>query len=287
MSWRTVVVANRAKLELKLGYLVIRQESITKVHLSEIALLIVESTGVSLTASLLCELMKRKVKVIFCDEKRSPVSELIPYYGSHDTSAKIRQQIKWDKEIKTEIWTLIVREKIRQQSKLLKELGKEEYLMLDRYILEVEPGDSSNREGHAAKVYFNSLFGMEFSRGLENSINAALNYGYAVLLSGFNREIAANGYLTQIGIFHDNIFNPYNLSSDLTEPFRPIVDRTVRQLEMEEFGHEEKYQVLEFLNEAVSIENSKQTVLNAIRIYTKSIMDALTDEDLEKVRLYD
>lgn len=287
MSWRTIVISNRAKLELKLGYMVVRQESVTKVHLSEIGILIVESTGVSITTSLMCELIKRKVKVIFCDEKRTPISELLPYYGSHDTSAKIRQQVKWSKKIKSEVWTLIVKEKIRQQSRLLKALEHSEYLMLEQYISEVADGDSSNREGHAAKVYFNSIFGMEFSRGLENPINAALNYGYAVLLSSFNREIAANGYLTQIGIFHDNIFNPYNLASDLMEPFRPIVDQQVLTMEMEDFGTEEKHAILEFLNQSVTIDNARHTVLNAIRIYTKGIVDALADEDPEKIRFYD
>ncbi len=71
--------------------------------------------------------------------------------------------------------------------------------------------DSTKREGHAAKVYFNALFGMDFTRADDNPINAALNYGYSMILSAINREITAAGYLTQIGIFHQNTFNPFNL----------------------------------------------------------------------------
>ena len=90
MSWRTVVISNSAKLDYKMGYMIVRQKEITQIHMSEIALLLTESTAVSITASLLAELTKQKVKVIFCDEKRNPSSELIPYYGSHDTSLKVR-----------------------------------------------------------------------------------------------------------------------------------------------------------------------------------------------------
>ena len=58
---------------------------------------------------------------------------------------------------------------------------------LYEYINEIEFGDATNREGHAAKVYFNALFGMDFTRSAENVTNAALNYGYSLLLSTFNR----------------------------------------------------------------------------------------------------
>lgn len=69
MSWRTVIITGCAKLDYKMDYLVVRkQDEVNRVHLSEIALLMVESTAVSMTAVLLCELTKRKVKVVFCDE---------------------------------------------------------------------------------------------------------------------------------------------------------------------------------------------------------------------------
>ena len=113
MSWRTIVITETAKLDYQVGYLVVRGRETTKIHINDIETLIIESTAVSMTAYLLSELIKNKTKVIFCDEKRSPASELVPYYGSHDTSAKIRNQIAWTKEKKAAVWTDIVREKIR------------------------------------------------------------------------------------------------------------------------------------------------------------------------------
>lgn len=286
MSWRTVVVASSAKLDYQLGYLVVRKEDVTKIHINEIAMVIIESTAVSLTAALLSEMMKRKIKVIFCDEKRNPSSELIPYYGSHDTSIKIKNQIDWSVEIKEAVWTEIVTEKIRKQAEHLRYWNRQEAGMLEQYIGEIEFGDVTNREGHAAKVYFNALFGMDFTRTAENNINAALNYGYGILLSAFNREIVANGYITQIGLFHNNMFNQFNLGSDLMEPFRPIVDLWVKNMRLDTFEHAEKMEILMMLQKEVLIAGRKEYVSNAIKIYCKSIFDALSDKDTSLIKFY-
>ena len=286
MSWRTVVIAKNAKVDLKLEYIVIRQEITTKIHLSEIALLLIESTAVSITAALLCELMKRKIKVIFCDEKRNPCSELISYYGSHDTSAKIRNQIKWSQYMKVAVWTEIVYDKIAKQRELLENLNKSEAKLLEQYCSEIELGDKTNREGHAAKVYFNSLFSLEFTRSSEIPINAALNYGYSILLSAINREIVANGYITQLGIFHDNMFNQFNLGSDLMEPFRILVDRLVYYMKPDKFDKEEKRKLINVLNHEVYIDRKRNYVSQAIKIYCKSIFEAMNENDISLIKFY-
>lgn len=286
MSWRTVVISHHAKLDYQIGYLVVRGKETVKIHLNEIAVLMVESTAVSLTAYLLSELVKRKIKVIFCDEKRNPSSELLPYYGSHDTSVKIRRQSEWSKAEKAAIWTEIVTEKIRKQADLLQKINCQEAVLLYQYIEEMEMGDATNREGHAAKVYFNALFGKDFTRTEETPVNAALNYGYSIILSCFNREIVGNGYITQIGLFHDNMFNPYNLVSDLMEPFRVIIDFQVYDMKLEKFETEEKRCMLEVLSQDVGIDGRKEYVNNAIKIYTKSVFDALNEKDVSLIRFY-
>ena len=264
MSWRTVIISSTAKLDYQMGYLVIRKEEAIKIHLSEIEILMIESTAVSLTAALLCELTKKKIKVIFCDEKRNPSSELIGYYGAHDTSLKVRNQIAWSEEIKKR--------------------GEAEQLY--EYINEIEFGDATNREGHAAKVYFNALFGMDFTRSAENVTNAALNYGYSLLLSTFNRCVVANGYITQLGLFHDNVFNQFNLACDLMEPFRPIVDMKVKKMGFSFFEKEQKYEMISLLKEEVIIGNRNEYLTNAIKIYTKSVFDALNDNDVSQIKFY-
>lgn len=275
MSWRTVVIGHNAKLDYQMGYLVVRNREVLRISLSEIGLLIIESTAVSLTSYLLNELMKKKIKVIFCDEKRNPSSELIPYYGSFNTSLKIREQIQWKDETKCLVWTEIVRDKIVKQSGVLQRHGKEEALLLQKYQQELQLGDETNREGHAAKVYFNALFGLDFVRDEDNPINAALNYGYSIILSCFTREIVANGFLTQLGLFHGNMFNPFNLASDLMEPYRPLVDEIVVDLQPVKFETEEKHQLLSLLKTEVMINQRREILPNSIKIYTKSIFDAL------------
>ena len=286
MSWRVIVISKRAKLDLQLGYMVVRSEEVTKIVLSEISTILIESTAVSITTSLLSELSKRKIKVIFCDEKRNPSSELVSYYGSHDTSNKIRKQIAWKQNTKEAVWTEIVTEKIRKQKEILEILGKEESELLSSYIKEITWNDGTNREGHAAKVYFNALFGLDFTRTEDNYINAGLNYGYSIILSAFTREIVANGYITQLGLFHDNMFNQFNLASDLMEPFRVLIDQKIFQMKLIDFEHNEKMQLVDVLNQEVLIDGKKQYVNNAIKIYCKSVFDALNDDDSSLMRFY-
>jgi len=285
MSWRVVVVSSNAKLDYKSDYLVVRTTDNTKrIHLSEIAVLMLESTAVSLTAYLLCELAKRKVDVVFCDEKRLPLATCLPLYGSHDTSLKFRKQIQWKKDMKDLIWAEIVRAKIEGQIAVLEEYKKEEAMLLSSYLPQIQPADETNREGHAAKVYFNALFGMDFSRTQDNNINAALNYGYSIILSVFAREVVANGYSTQLGIFHSNMFNELNLACDLMEPFRSFIDYTVSRMLLLNFEHDEKMHIVKALNNKVIIDGHEQFMLNAIKIYARSVFEALNENDVAKIQ---
>lgn len=121
MSWRTVVISTRSKLDLKLGYLVIRSDDVGRIFLDEIAVLVIENPAVSLTGCLIEALTEKKIKVIFCDSKRSPTAELVPYYGSHDSSRKIRIQTGWKEVNKGAVWTAIVLDYME----LVREFGRD------------------------------------------------------------------------------------------------------------------------------------------------------------------
>ena len=99
-------------------------------------------------------------------------------------------------------------------------------------------------------------------------------------------NLTGNGYITQLGLFHDNMFNQFNLASDLMEPFRVLVDREVKQMKLDSFEHDEKMQLVNILNQEVSIDGRIQYVNNAIKIYCKSVFDALNDDDSSLVRFY-
>lgn len=285
MTWRIVSISSIAKLDLRMNYLVIRGKELRKVHLSEISVLIIENTAVSMTAALLCELTRRKIKIIFCDEKWNPYGEIVSYHGSHDSTDRLREQINWDESSKKSIWTEIVRRKIMNQRILLSDVGHAEQAgLLDSYIKDLKLNDSTNREGHAAKVYFNALFGMDFTRGSSNPINSCLNYGYSILLSAVNRDIVSFGYNTQLGIFHDNMFNHFNLGSDIMEPLRPIVDKLVLEINPSEINSEIKKKLVNLLNSKVIIDGKKNYLNNAIKIYCKSVIDAINNCKIDLLR---
>lgn len=281
MGFRTVIISSHSKLEYALNYLVYKTvDEVKRIHIHEIHTLIIESTTVSITSALLAELIKQKVKVIFCDEKRNPSSELIPYYGDSISYQRINEQIKWKENIKHLVWQKIVQEKIKQQAYVLSKKIPDEAIILSNYAKEVELDDATNREGHAAKFYFNRLYGENFSRGSSNKINTFLNYGYTLLLSQFNRYIVAKGYLTQLGIHHKNPFNPFNLSCDLMEPFRPFIDSKVTDLSEDNF----KNKLISFLNHPVYIHGKKQTLIHAIQIYCSSVFLALNTGKIECIQ---
>lgn len=276
MSWRVVTVTNRCKLEHRLDYLICRGEETVKIHLSEISVLIVETPAVAITASLMCELVRRKIKVVFCDERHDPCFELQPHSLRYDASGCIRRQICWTEKNKKNAWTQIVRQKIFQQYELLRKNNlTEQAAKLFGYLGELQEADATNREGHAAKVYFNALFGLEFSRQESSAINAALDYGYSILLSAFNREVVCCGYLTELGINHNNEFNPFNLSCDLIEPFRPLVDSLVLTFDREVFSKEQKHALQNLLNKEIVYGGKKYCLKDAVSLYVKDALSVI------------
>ena len=172
MSFRTIVITNKSKISYKNRFLVVKQEVDEKyIHLSEIDTIIIDSISVSISTYLLKELSDHKINIIFCDEKHNPFGELTSYYISHNTSKKIKEQISWKKESKDKLWTLIIKNKILNQSLLLKKAHKREFDLILSYYEEVITGDKTNREGPAAKIYFNALFGKNFIRHNNDNIN--------------------------------------------------------------------------------------------------------------------
>lgn len=283
MSFRTIVISNQSKLSYKNRFLVVKQDNDEKyVHLSEIDTIIVDSIAVSISTYLLKELSDSKINIIFCDEKHNPFGELSSYYSSHNTSKKIQKQINWLKENKDKMWQNIIKNKIINQALMMKKINSNKYELLLSYIEDVLSADKTNREGHAAKVYFNELFGKDFVRNETDNINAALNYGYAILLSTINKEVISNGYLTQMGIHHKNEFNEFNLSCDLMEPFRIVIDNFVYYNQEKELNTEFKLDIVNIFNSRYTYENKKYTLKDIIKLYVKNTLEALDEPDKYK-----
>lgn len=269
-----------------MGHMVIRdfENKITKIYLKDISHVILTTTEISITAALMNEFQKQKIKLIISDEKGNPSAELTPLYNSFNSTEKIKAKIKWKKTTKQYLWQLIVKEKIKKQMYHLKAKGLDEYKLLETYINQVRLNDKTNREAHAAKVYFNALFGKNFSRNDNSSLNACLNYGYAIILSTINRTLVSMGYLTQLGIFHDNMFNQFNLSSDIIEVWRILIDMEVCNMDYNVFDSCKKINLISILNQKIKFDGKAYFVNQAIYLYCKSIIDALNENDISLVR---
>ena len=278
MSFRTIMITKQSSLNYKNRFLVVKQDIEEKyIHLSEIDTIIIDTPAVSISTYLLKELSNNKINIIFCDEKHNPFGELQSYYLSHNSPKKIMLQSKWDDKTKNLIWECIVKNKIRNQILMLKNIKSERWQLLEEYFENVKNGDKTNREGHAAKVYFSELFGKNFVRHNNDIINSALNYGYAILLSSFNKEIVSNGYITQLGLNHKNEFNEFNLSCDFMEPFRIVIDRFIYFNPPTELTTEYKQKLVNILNENFFYDGKNYTLKDVIKKYVKNIFSTIEE----------
>lgn len=276
MGWRTVVVNTHSKLSYKNNHLVFKDASRTElIHLSEIDVLLLETTDIVLSTMLVKRLVDENVLVVFCDDKRLPIANLMPFYARHDSSLQLSKQIGWTEDVKAEVWTNIIAQKILNQAYFL---GDCQFFEKSQAVMTMHSGlesfDPTNREGHAARIYFNTLFGNEFSREQENAVNAALDYGYSLLLSMFAREVVVCGCMTQLGLKHVNQFNQFNFASDLMEPFRPLVDRIVYANREKDFPVI-KRDLFTIFYDTFLYQGKEMYLTNIVSDYTKKVVKAL------------
>lgn len=280
MGWRTIVVNTHSKLSYKNNHLIFKDVSRTElIHLSEVDILLLETTDIVLSTMLIKRLVDENILVIFCDDKRLPTAYLMPYYGRHDSSLQLSRQIAWNEDVKAEIWTTIIAQKILNQAFYLGSCG---FLEKSQSVIDLYHGldlfDPSNREGHAARIYFNTLFGNDFSREQDSDVNAALDYGYTLILSMFAREIVLSGCMTQFGLKHANQFNQFNLASDIMEPFRPIIDRIVYENRNSSFV-KIKRELFTIFSDTFHYNDKDMYLSNIISDYTKKVIQALNQPE--------
>lgn len=277
--FRTVLIRKSSKLQYLQGYLVIfNGEEEKKVFLTDVSVLLIESTSTLITVPLMIQLIKNNIAVLLCDEKHNPIGTLLGINNHYNLSGNIYKQLNWKEKVCEDLWIEIVKHKILNQVKVLSIFQKNNHELLNQYINEIEPNDKTNREGLAAKVYFFSLFGQGFNRNEETVINGLLNYGYSILLSCFNREISSSGYLTQLGIFHKGKTNPFNLSSDFMEPFRPFVD-VMAYLNIN--NKDPIKSIRKLATKKVILNNEERYIDDAIGVYVKTLLRYLNEESIE------
>lgn len=295
MGWRIVHVKEGDILRLRLDNLEIhKKENKVYIPLTDITMVVLEGNRTMITTKLLSSLSQNNVGLVICDDKYLPVGIYLPYGQYHHYSKRVIRQAEWTPKQKGLIWQNVIGQKMNNQLDYAKYAGVDEDrldLMQD-LIGNLLVGDTTNREGPVAKVYFDSLYGKSFTRDDDDLINAAMNFGYAILRSCMARVVVGNGLVTMLGIFHRNEFNSFNLVDDLMEPYRPLMDYWVNKYVIDDkqdyLSYEARLKIIEFMNQKIELQNKKMTISNSMQEYVTSFVTAMDEQDpslLLKIKL--
>lgn len=200
------------------------------IPVEDIGFILLENQQISITLPLLNALADNNAAVIVCTDKMMPNAMLLNLDSNSVQGERYRDQINASEPLKKNLWKQTVEAKIRNQAALLDKLDKDGS-QLKPYWQNVKSGDTDNREGIAAKIYWDALFGDDFMRYSSGvSPNEMLNYGYTVLRAAVTRSLMGSGLFPAFGIYHRNRYNAFPLADDIMEPYRPYVDEIVFDL---------------------------------------------------------
>lgn len=287
MGYRQIIIKKSEKIHFKDNQLIIEKEgNSSKIPLEDINYVLIEDSTTILTTRLLAEFGKNAISLIICDEKFEPTSIMYPYNYHFKQLEVFYHQLEISEEIKNEFWNQIVKRKIENSVRVLEMTSKDELPItkLTQYIEEVVDGDSKNREGLAAKMYFRSIFGSDFIRFYDDNINAALNYGYTILASAVIRNLAVFGLNTYLGVHHNSKINNFNLAYDFLEPYRSIVDKFIYDNKDEiiyPLSFEFRKSLINLLNKEVLHNDKKYTVEYSIGLLIKSYIKSFSTGDVK------
>ncbi len=280
MGWKVLYIEESDYLSTMLDNLKVRQKNEQEllIPLKDIHSLVLDNYKLVVSIQLLNKCAENNINVVFCGVDHNPMGVLVPYSGHHMMADVLKRQIDWNDKTRLLVHQLIVKEKIRNQFKILEHLNlvtDTKAYLLRQYIEEVELGDSTNREGLAAKVYFRIMFGEKFQRFDEDVINAGLNYGYTIIRTQINKTIVAKGLNATLGIIHKGPTNMFNLSDDIIEIFRPLVDLWVyKNLRLANtFTKDHRISLIDLTTKKMYYQNQSQTIFNCMTLYVNSIVN--------------
>jgi CRISPR-associated protein Cas1 len=272
------------------GFMVVRSgdDEVGRVPLDDITALILSAHQITLSKTLIMELAERRAPIITCGKNFHPVAMSLPYGSHHDMTGILWGQIECSKPLSKRLWQSVVREKITNQKLVLESFQPTSPALPDLGILarRVRSGDPENIEAQAARRYWTALFGADFRRDFETGReNVLLNYGYSVLRAATARAVCAAGLTPALGVHHHNRKNPFALVDDLMEPYRPLVDNSVRlimdrsDLHEDELSPETKRILARVLDEDVVLEKGTSTVMNSLHRLAQTFVKSLHEKD--------
>ena len=261
------------------------------VPINQIRMVVIDSIATKVSTAAIIALAKAKVQVVFCDEKHNPILQNVVFYEHSEYSGNLFNQVQWPQKRKKAWWTSIIKNKIFIQSQTAKNYNKEVSKILTILSNKVKYGNKTNIESYASLLYFKSVFGESFKRHNIDNNNSLLNYGYSIIFSLMNKIVTIYGYSLSFGIHHCNKNNPFNLTCDLMEPFRPIVDKYIKE-HIEDnapLNRDIKLLLVEIQYTNVSFDNKKYKLYEAMYEYVKDCIDYLNGKKafIREIKLYE
>ncbi|MDF0678504.1 MAG: type II CRISPR-associated endonuclease Cas1 [Nitrosomonas sp.] len=274
MVWRSIMISRPARLRREHYSLAIDQEETAFVPFEDIAVIVLNHREIVLTHPVLSACGEYGISLFATGATHHPSGVFLPFLPHSRATRWLRLQLNLPRPAAKQAWAMIVRKKIANQAACLRLANREGVGRLESYERRVRSGDSNNLEGQAAAFYFAKLFGKNFHRNQIYFINAALDYGYAVIRGTIARALVAHGLLPSLGLFHASEQNAFNLADDIIEPFRPLVDLFAANLAVpdDEMLHPEtKAALIDLLNVDMLMPRGKMSVLSAIEHVVESL----------------
>lgn len=287
MIKRTLYFGNPAYLSRRNAQLVINlpgaqgldeKSGLNTIPIKDIGIMILDHQQITITHSLISALVDNNTAIIHCNESHHPTGLMMPLCGNTLQTERFKTQIDASLPLKKNLWQQTVSAKIINQAYLLKTTGIAVENMM-YWAKEVKSGDSENHEARAAAYYWQHFFPktLQFRRSRTGEApNQLLNYGYAILRAMIARSLVGSGLLPTLGIFHRNKYNAYCLADDIMEPYRPYVDRIIRQIvvngeDFTELSQSVKMQIFQVASADVFINKERSPLMVGIQKTTASL----------------
>ncbi|CAG1001880.1 CRISPR-associated endonuclease Cas1 [Burkholderiales bacterium] len=284
MVWRSVMVSRPAKLRREHYSLAIEQEQTAFVPFEDIAVIVLNHREITLTHPVLSACAEYGIGLYATGTNHQPAGVFLPFLAHSRATRMMRKQLAIARPTAKKAWAAIVRRKIENQAACLRLCGKEGVDRIESYARRVRSGDPDHLEGQAAAFYFSQLFGQDFHRAAERWINAALDYGYAVLRGAIARGLVAHGLHPTVGLFHDSEQNAFNLADDLIEPFRALIDLHVAARPAATEGElipTDKSALVALLNVDIAMPQGRMSALSAIEYAVESLVRVYENDGSE------
>lgn len=292
MVWRSVVISQPAKLKREHFALVVEQKESARVPFEDIAVIVLNHREITLTHPVLSACAEYGISLFSTGSNHQPNGVFLPFLQHSRATRMQRLQLDLDKPTAKRAWATIVQYKIRNQAQCMRLRNVNDPERLDSYARRVRSGDTGNMEAQASAYYFPQLFGRSFHRSQAVWVNAALDYGYAVMRGACARALVAHGMLPSVGLFHSSEQNAFNLADDLIEPYRPIVDLYVAEqippIESDDLRPIDKLGLIALLNVDVAMPRGTMSVLASVEQAAESLarlFDGGSEQVLEFPRL--